>query len=284
MQSARSVVATSPRRRRFGCSTCTSHDAQCGSPADSHPGAGGGRFSRPARTVGRAATTCCSASSGVCSIGSCGKIACRASPVRTKPRRQTARRIPCLLDPAEARRLLDVAGNLPDRPRAPLRGPTYRTIFALLYGLGLRVGEVSRLRCADVDFLADRRLLMVRDTKFGKSRLVPFGPRIGTLLHAYLRLQWRQTSSRRTMPLVHGAGSGSSGHHQPDASHHLVPRLGLSIPPGVAPPRVHRSAPRVRGGHLCSAGITWRASIPPHACSTSRPSSGTSTPPLPRST
>jgi site-specific recombinase XerD len=158
------------------------------------------------------------------------------SPVRTKPRRQTARRIPCLLDPAEARRLLDVAGNLPDRPRAPLRGPTYRTIFALLYGLGLRVGEVSRLLCADVDF--DRRLLVVRDTKFGKSRLVPFGPRIGTMLHAYLRLRGGNLPPDAPYFSFTRRGAVHPGTIS-QTFHHLVPRLGLSIPPGVAPPRVH---------------------------------------------
>ena len=62
--------------------------------------------------------------------------------------------------------------------RAPFRpdvaAADHGTIFALLYGLGLRVGEVARLTIGDVD--ADRRLLVIRQTKFGKSRLVPFGP------------------------------------------------------------------------------------------------------------
>jgi integrase len=47
-------------------------------------------------------------------------------------------------------------------------------IFALLYGLGLRVGEVTRLKLSDVDLV--RSTLFIRDTKFGKSRIVPFGP------------------------------------------------------------------------------------------------------------
>ncbi|HZE92247.1 MAG TPA: hypothetical protein VE029_11165, partial [Rhizobacter sp.] len=48
---------------------------------------------------------------------------------------------------------------------------TYETIFALLAGLGLRVGEVARLQCGDVDL--EREVLEIRDTKFGKDRLVP---------------------------------------------------------------------------------------------------------------
>jgi site-specific recombinase XerD len=162
------------------------------------------------------------------------RMAC--SPVRTRPRRQTARRIPCLLDATEARRLLDIAGELPDQPRARLRGPTYKTIFALMYGLGLRVGEVSRLQCADVDFV--RRLLVVRDTKFGKTRLIPFGPRIGSLLHAYLQLRGGKLSP--DAPVFSFSRRGAI--HPCTISqtfHRLVPRLDLSIPPGVASLRVH---------------------------------------------
>ena len=104
-----------------------------------------------------------------------GDLAC--SPVRIRPRRETARRIPFLFNAEQARGLLDAARHLPDTSNAPLRGHTYRTMFALLYGLGLRVGEVSRLCGGDVDL--NRQLLVIRDTKFSKSRLVPFGPRIG---------------------------------------------------------------------------------------------------------
>src|SRR6266568_4199349 len=91
------------------------------------------------------------------------------SPLRAKPRRQTSQRIPFLFDKTTARLLREAAGRLPDNPRAPMRGLTYRTIFALLYGLGLRVGEAARLRLGDVD--EEQRLLVIRLTKFSKSRL-----------------------------------------------------------------------------------------------------------------
>ena len=70
--------------------------------------------------------------------------------------------------------------HFPTTRRATGRGPTYHAIFALCYGLGLRAGEACGLRLGDVD--ADRQLLVVRGGKFGKSRLVPHGPRIGELL------------------------------------------------------------------------------------------------------
>lgn len=55
------------------------------------------------------------------------------SPLRATPRRVTAQRVPYLFNAALARRLLEVAGSLPDTAGAPLRGLTYRTIFALLH-------------------------------------------------------------------------------------------------------------------------------------------------------
>jgi integrase len=81
-----------------------------------------------------------------------------ASPLRAPSRRVTGQRVPFIFDMLSARRLLDLAASLPDNARAPLRGQTYRTIFLVLYGLGLRVGEVSRLSVADVDL--ERRLTL----------------------------------------------------------------------------------------------------------------------------
>ena len=113
-----------------------------------------------------------------------------ASPLRIRRRRVTSVRVPFLFDPAQARRLLDAAGALPDNSRAAQRGPTYRTIFALCYGLGLRAGEACGLRLGDVD--VQRSLLVVVGGKFGKSRLVPYGPRIASLVGE--QLQRRQAA------------------------------------------------------------------------------------------
>ena len=159
------------------------------------------------------------------------------SPVRAHPRRVTAQQIPYLFNAAEARRLLDLAGELPDRSRGRLRGPSYRTIFALLYGLGLRVGEVSRLRCADVDL--ERNVLVVRGTKFGKSRLVPFGPRMAMELRRYLQLRGAASCSPETPVFSFTRRGAVHPGTISQAFHKLVPRLGLVIPAGVASPRAH---------------------------------------------
>lgn len=164
---------------------------------------------------------------------------CPSSPVRTLPRRVTSQRIPFLFSRDQARRLVEAAAQLPDNARAAHRGELYSTIFALLYTLGLRVGETARLRRADVDL--DRQILVIRHTKFSKSRLVPFGPRLTQKLGGYLG---RSERSRGPLgpdcPVFSFTDeqcirSGTISH----TFHHLVAQLGLEAPPGVAPPSVH---------------------------------------------
>jgi integrase len=162
-----------------------------------------------------------------------------ASPLRATRRRVTSSRVPFLFDVSEAHRLLDAAATLPDNSRARQRGPTYRTIFALCYGLGLRAGEACGLRRRDVD--TERGLLVVRGGKFGKSRLVPHGPRIA-------RLVSEQVERRRDAGVATGPDAplfsfdGQRCVHPGTASqtfHHLVATLDLAVPEGVSPPRLH---------------------------------------------
>ncbi len=157
-----------------------------------------------------------------------------ASPVRTRRRRETAQKLPFIFDLAAARRLLDAAAVLPDNPRAAGRGDVYHTIFALCYGLGLRAGEVCGLRVGHVD--VERQLIEVRGGKFGKDRLVPFGPRIGQLLAT--RLEHAGTDPE--MPLF--SFDGRRPIHPCTASqvfHRLVIDLDLHVPDGVSTPRLH---------------------------------------------
>jgi integrase len=159
------------------------------------------------------------------------------NPVNGRPRRETKQRIPYLFDLNDARRLLELARTLPDRPRGPRRALVYETIFALLYGLGLRVGEVARLKLGDVDFARDT--LFIRETKFNKNRIVPFGPRLAQRLHHYVEQRHGNTRSADT-PLFSFTRRGCV--HEGTISqtfHALVPKLQLCIPPGVSYPTVH---------------------------------------------
>lgn len=89
------------------------------------------------------------------------------------------RRIPSVLTKDE------VAGLL-----AHMEGPT-ALIARLLYGTGMRLMEGMRLRIKDVDF--DRRVIIVREAKGGKDRVVmlPQSMLVGLRLQAQAaRAQW----------------------------------------------------------------------------------------------
>jgi integrase len=160
------------------------------------------------------------------------------SPVTQRPRHETSRRIPFILGPDEARRLLSIAHQLPSTGATRLRGPTYRAIFAVLYALGLRIGEVCRLQCRDVDM--PRQLLVVRDTKFGKCRLVPFGPKVGALLDGYLQQRFPDGIRSPDAPVFSLRGQRPINPCTVSQTFHaMLPKLGLVPRPGVAAPRLH---------------------------------------------
>lgn len=163
------------------------------------------------------------------------------SPVLARRRPARSRHLPFLFKPEETQRLLEVASQLRDNSRAPNRAEVYKLIFRLMYGLGLRVGEITRLCHRDVD--QERRLLVIREAKFGKSRLVPFGPNLGNHIQAYLI-----RSSEWFGPLQPDSPlfSFSNDHRRPLSSetisqtfHHLLPKIGLTIPIGTDPPCLH---------------------------------------------
>ena len=77
------------------------------------------------------------------------------------------RRSPHIYSAAEIDRLIEAALRL--RPKGGLRSRTYATLIALLSVTGLRISEALKLTVADVT----RDGLLIRETKFRKTRLVP---------------------------------------------------------------------------------------------------------------
>lgn len=162
------------------------------------------------------------------------------SPVQSRPRHATAVQVTFLFDLTQAQQLLKAAAQLPDNNHGRNRGQIYSLIFALMYGLGLRVGEVVRLCIHDVD--QERNLLVIRETKFLKSRLVPFGPKLGARLHEFLHQQEHRDALDPTKPLFSFDPSGVKPINPSTITqtfHALWPRLGLKVPIGSAPPRLH---------------------------------------------
>lgn len=91
------------------------------------------------------------------------------------------RATPYLYTENEVRGLIAAAGKLP----SPLRRVTFGTLVGLLWVAGMRVGEALRLDRDDVDLA--HGILVVRDSKFGKSREIPVHETTTAALHAYAR-------------------------------------------------------------------------------------------------
>lgn len=99
------------------------------------------------------------------------------------PKPHTAVR-PYIFTTADIARLLSAADRLEATPRSPLRPETFRLAIVLLYTSGLRRGEVVRLTVGDYD--PDAQTLLIRESKFHKSRLLPVSRDAQRALEAYL--------------------------------------------------------------------------------------------------
>jgi integrase/recombinase XerD len=79
------------------------------------------------------------------------------------------RRAPYLYRDEQIARLLQAARRLPSA--TGLRSCTFTTLFGLYAATGMRCSEPLQLNCDDVDLV--NGVLMIRGTKFGKSRYAP---------------------------------------------------------------------------------------------------------------
>ncbi len=112
------------------------------------------------------------------------------SPLPNSEPKSPPRTPPYIYSHDELRRLLDPATVASSRHGAvQFDAVTFRTLLLLLYGAGLRFSEATGLTLADVDLAED--VLTIRATKFYKSRLVPIGSQLATVLANYMPLRRR---------------------------------------------------------------------------------------------
>lgn len=97
---------------------------------------------------------------------------------------------PHIFTEAEIVRLLCAAEQLRPTPASPTRRAVFRLALVLLYTTGLRRGELLRLIVSD--YHTDEQLLLVRESKFHKSRLVPLSADGRNAIDAALRLHRQQ--------------------------------------------------------------------------------------------
>lgn len=113
-------------------------------------------------------------------------------------------RAPYIFTAREIAQVLRAASTLSPTPQCPLRPHVFRVAMVLLYTTGLRRGELLRLTLAD--YARDEHVLLIRETKFHKSRAVPLSPATAREVDRYLAArQRRQLSLAAPTPLLaHG--------------------------------------------------------------------------------
>jgi integrase/recombinase XerD len=103
---------------------------------------------------------------------------------------------PYIFTQKEIRKLIHAVDQLKPSAISPIRHLVIPEIFRLLYGCGFRVMEVLSLRVGDVDL--ERGVITVRDTKFGKDRLIPPAPDIVKRLRIYTKRLEKVWLEKRT--------------------------------------------------------------------------------------
>jgi integrase/recombinase XerD len=113
---------------------------------------------------------------------------------------------PRIVQPEEMKALLAAVATIVPGSRSALRPHTYRTLLVLLYSTGLRISEALELQVGDVDLC--ERVITIRQTKFYKSRLVPFSDGLLEFLCDYqrerLRLLGPPSQDAPFFPTMHG--------------------------------------------------------------------------------
>lgn len=155
-------------------------------------------------------------------------------PLRSQPVQ------PYLFSEREIACLLHTSDTLRSCSRSPLRREVFRLAIVLLYTTGLRHGELRRLVVGDYD--PRDRTLLVRATKFHKSRLLPLSPDGARELDAYLETRCTHTLpvSPET-PLIWNSCLGGRAYSDVglgDGIRRLFKAVGIRTPQGRFP-RVH---------------------------------------------
>jgi len=140
------------------------------------------------------------------------------------------RRAPHIYTPDAIVRLMRAAASM--EPAGTMRPSMYATLFGLLAATGLRISEALALRLADVT--ADG--LIVRQTKFHKTRLIPLHDTTRRALDAYLLARAR---ARDDALFISNTGKAPAYSTVVAVFLRLARAIGLRGGPGQRGPRIH---------------------------------------------
>ncbi len=142
------------------------------------------------------------------------------------------RRTPYIYSPDDIRRLIDAAHRL--GPGGSIRPLTYATMFGLIAATGMRVSEVLAIRLSDV---TDDGLIIAQ-TKFKKSRLLPLHPTTRLALDGYLAYRLK-ASSRSDALFISHQGTPPAYPTVITVFLQVIRSIGLRGAPGSRGPRIH---------------------------------------------
>ncbi|MBP6023825.1 tyrosine-type recombinase/integrase [Ferruginibacter sp.] len=101
--------------------------------------------------------------------------------------------VPYIYSNSELKRLFDTALTYQVN-RSHIAPYMVRTLLILTYALGLRLHETLSITLGDIDM--DRLVITIQQSKFYKSRLVPFNQQIKKVMNSYLHWRIKQGQSR----------------------------------------------------------------------------------------
>jgi len=147
---------------------------------------------------------------------------------------------PYIFSESEVARLLSHSDAIPDSVRSPLRGAATRLAIILLYTAGLRRGELLRLSAQDYD--ASAQTLLIRASKFHKSRLLPLAADVAKEVTEFLELRATVNPSLpATAPLIWNPYCGGRAYcgTQLRKNLHILLNLAEIEKPDGRLPRIH---------------------------------------------
>lgn len=99
--------------------------------------------------------------------------------------------VPYIYSKQELKRLFDTT-LIYQKNKSHVKPYMVRTILILTYALGLRLHETLSIRLSDVDM--KNHVIIIQQSKFYKSRIVPFNTQLADVIAAYL--DWRITQKK----------------------------------------------------------------------------------------
>ena len=130
--------------------------------------------------------------------------------------------------------LLAAAADL----QPPFRAATHHTLFALLVGSGMRIGEAIALDRGDVDLTGGQ--LSITNTKFRKHRRLPLHPSTVAALTDYAARRDAEFDKPASQSFfVTTAGRRLTDHGVHTVFRALLRRVALPEQPGAGRPRIH---------------------------------------------